>query len=116
MAQASQEEHNQQPGAITVVDDGDKDKDKELEEMKKLLAAKDAEIAALKEKDAKPNDDKSTADGDDDDDESKVPPKTDVCPLSSNVYLCTVCMLHPNVPCITTLNPGDIVDSWYSGV
>jgi len=50
---------------------------KQLEEMKKLLAAKDAEIAALKNKDA------STADGsggadDDADDDAKAPPKTDV--------------------------------------
>jgi len=52
-----------------------------LEDMKKQLAAKDAEIAALKDKDAKG--DNSTADGsgggdEDADEEEKAPPKCDV--------------------------------------
>ena len=81
MAQASEDAQNQQPGAADVVDDGNKeqDKEKELEEMKKLLAAKDAEIAALKAQNETSSDDKSTADGGGDNDESKAPPKTDVC-------------------------------------
>jgi len=78
MSQQPEIEQNQQPGAAAVVADGTKDqeKEKELEEMKKLLAAKDAEIAALKQQNDKPNDDQTTADGDDE--ESKLPPKTDV--------------------------------------
>merc|ERR1719203_1365388 len=75
MAQAPEE--NQQPGAAPMnADNSDNndtvDKDQELQKMKDLLAAKDAEIAALKSKD-KPNDSTSGAD-----DESKSPPKTDV--------------------------------------
>ena len=50
--------------------------------MKKLLAAKDAEIAALKAQNETSSDDKSTADGGGDNDESKGPPKTDVCHVS----------------------------------
>jgi len=70
-----------QPGAASNPPPSTDDKDKELEAMRKLLAAKDAEIAALKEnKDAKGGD--STADGsgggDDADDDVKAPPKTDV--------------------------------------
>ena len=66
----------QQPGAAVVVNQNDNAKNKELEELKKLLAVKDAEIAALKAQNAKSNQDVVP-----DEDETKLPPKMDVCLL-----------------------------------
>merc|ERR1719203_2013948 len=76
MAQAPEE--NQQPGAAPMNADNSNnndtvDKDQELQKMKDLLAAKDAEIAALKSKETPNNNNTSGMD-----DESKSPPKTDV--------------------------------------
>ena len=92
MAQASQQEHIRMKGigfAENDVGTEQLSKDQELERMRKLLAAKDAEIAALKfvnESTADGGDqkDQSTADGGDD---CKLPPKTDVCSLLSNHQL-----------------------------
>lgn len=71
-----------QPGAASTESQqpAADDKDKQLEEMQKLLAAKDAEIAALKDAKAQEAQAASTADGADDEDEeeAKAPPKTDV--------------------------------------
>merc|ERR1719499_67354 len=74
MAQAPEDPSNQQPGAAPEPMDVDNDQGNtnELEELKKQLAAKDAEIAALKADKDKPNDDNTTADGGDDDEADAV--------------------------------------------
>merc|ERR1719499_2201825 len=79
MAQAPEDPSNQQPGAAPEPMDVDNDQGNtnELEELKKQLAAKDAEIAALKADKDKANDDNTTADGGDED-EVKAVPKMDV--------------------------------------
>jgi len=71
----NQNELSQQPGATTSGDAANKNH--ELEEMRKLLAAKDAEIAALRARAEKSNDDSLGTLGANDE-ESKRPPKTDV--------------------------------------
>jgi len=79
MAQAPEDPSNQQPGAAPEPMDVDNDQGNtnELEELKKQLAAKDAEIAALKADKDKANADNTTADGGDED-EVKAVPKMDV--------------------------------------